>query len=207
MANIEEGLASIANEILEDVKKESEKIIRDAETKAAEILREAKTEAESIRLSLLTEAKEKSELEQKKMQSLTQIEIRNMQLQVKENYINDVFDKVLARLKQFVESDSYPSCLLTLIEEAVKKIDSEQVVVYVNSKDQKLLKNGVLDELSKKMEKNLTLANEPVDCLGGCVVKTPDGKLSHDNTFEKRLQALKPNLRIKIAKMLFQGEA
>jgi V/A-type H+-transporting ATPase subunit E len=110
-------------------------------------------------------------------------------------------------LKQFVESDSYPSCLLTLIEEAVKKIDSEQVVVYVNSKDQKLLKNGVLDELSKKMEKNLTLANEPVDCLGGCVVKTPDGKLSHDNTFEKRLQALKPNLRIKIAKMLFQGEA
>jgi len=175
MANIEEGLASIANEILEDVKKESEKIIRDAETKAAEILREAKTEAESIRLSLLTEAKEKSELEQKKMQSLTQIEIRNMQLQVKENYINDVFDKVLARLKQFVESDSYPSCLLTLIEEAVKKIDSEQVVVYVNSKDQKLLKNGVLDELSKKMEKNLTLANEPVDCLGGCVVKTPDG--------------------------------
>jgi V/A-type H+-transporting ATPase subunit E len=207
MASIAEGLASIANEILEDVKKESEKIIRDAETKAAEILREAKTEAESIRLSLLTEAKEKSELEQKKMQSLTQIEIRNMQLQVKENYINDVFDKVLARLKQFVESDSYPSCLLTLIEEAVKKIDSEQVVVYVNSKDQKLLKNGVLDELSKKMEKNLTLANEPVDCLGGCVVKTPDGKLSHDNTFEKRLQALKPNLRIKIAKMLFQGEA
>lgn len=207
MANIKEGLASIANEILEDVKKESEKIIRDAETKAAEILRDAKTEAESRRFSLLTEAKEKSELEQKKMQSLTQIEIRNIQLQVKENYINAIFDKVLPSLKQFVESDSYPSCLLALIEEAVKKIDSEQTVVYVNSKDQKLLENGVIEKLSKKLEKNMTLANETVKCLGGCVVKTPDGKLSHDNTFEKRLQALKPNLRIKIAKMLFQGEA
>jgi V/A-type H+-transporting ATPase subunit E len=207
MANIEEGLASIANEILDDVKKESKKIIRDAGTKAAEILKAAKTEAESRRLSRLTNAKKKSELEQKKMQSLAQIEIRNIQLQVKENYINDVFDKVLTRLKQFVESDSYPSCLLALIEEAVKKIDSEQAVVYVNSKDQKLLKNSLFDELSKKMEKNLTLANEHVNCLGGCVVKTPDGKLSHDNTFEKRLQVLKPNLRVKIAKMLFQGEA
>jgi V/A-type H+-transporting ATPase subunit E len=207
VANIEEGLASIANEILDDVKKESKKIIRDAETKAAEILRDAKTEAESRRLGLLTNANKKSELEQKKMQSLAQIEIRNIQLHVKENYINDVFDKVLTRLKQFVESDSYLSCLLTLIEEAVKKIDSEQAVVYVNSKDQKLLISSLLDELSKKLKKNLILANEPVNCLGGCVVKTPDGKLSHDNTFEKRLHVLRPTLRIKIAKMLFQEEA
>jgi V/A-type H+/Na+-transporting ATPase subunit E len=207
MADIKEGLASIADEILEDVKKESEKIIRDAETKAEEILRDAKTEAESTRSRILTEAKEKSELEQKKMQSLTQIEIRNMQLQVKENYIKDVFDNVIVRLKQFVESDSYPSCLLNLIEEAVKQIDTEKPVVYVNSKDQKLLKNGALDELAKKMKKNLTLADETVKCLGGCVVKTPDGKLSHDNTFEERLHVLKPSLRIKIAKMLFQEEA
>jgi V/A-type H+-transporting ATPase subunit E len=207
MADIKEGLASIADEILEDVKTESEKIIRDAETKAEEILRDAKTEAESSRSRLLTGAKEKAELEQKKMQSLTQIEIRNMQLQVKENYINDVLDKVLARLKQFVESDSYPSCLLNLIEEAANKIDSEKPVVYVNSKDQKLLKKGMLDELAKKMKKTLTLANDSVKCLGGCVVKTPDGKLSNDNTFEERLHVLKPSLRIRIAKMLFQEEA
>lgn len=207
MASIAEGLASIANEILDDVKKESEKIIRDAETKAAEILSDAKTEAESRRFSLLTNAKKKSELEQKKMQSLVQIEIRNTLLQVKENYINDVFDKVLTRLKQFVESDSYPSCLLALIEEAAKKIDSDQLVVYVNSKDHKLLKKRMFDELSKKLEKKLTLSNDPVTCIGGCVVKTTDGKLSHDNTFEKRLHVLRPTLRIKIAKMLFQGEA
>jgi V/A-type H+-transporting ATPase subunit E len=203
MVNIKEGLAAISNEILEDVKTESEKIIRDAETKAAKILRDAKTEAESRHLSLLAEAKEKSELEQKKMKSLTQIEIRNIRLQVKENYINDVFDKALARLKQFVESDRYPSYLLEFIEESSKKIDSEQLVVFVNSKDRKLLKNGMFEDLSKKIGKKLTLADETVDCLGGCIVKTQDMRLQYDNTFEKRLHVLRPNLRIELAKILF----
>jgi V/A-type H+-transporting ATPase subunit E len=203
MANIKEGLAEIANEILEDIKKESEKIIRDAETKAAKILKDAKIEAENRHLKLLGEAKEKSELEQKKMKSLTQIEIRNKWLQVKENYINDVFDKALARIKQFVESDSYSSYLLEFIEETVKKIDSDQLVVFVNSKDRKMLENGSFKDLSKKMNKKLKLADETVDCLGGCIVKTQDMRLQYDDTFENRLQVLRPNLRIELAKILF----
>lgn len=206
MGSIKEGLLSIADEILEDVKKESEKIIRDAEAKAAEILRDAKKEAENSHISLLAEAKEKSKLEQKKMKSITQIEIRNITLQVKENCVNEIFDKVLVRLSHFVESDSYLSYLLTFIEEAVKTIDSDKLVVFVNFKDQQMLKNGLINELSEKMGKKLTLADETLKCLGGCVVKTPDRKLSHDNTFEKRLQTLRPNLRNKIAKILFQEE-
>lgn len=206
MASIKKGLVDIASEILEDIKKDSEIIIRDAEKKAEEILSDAKAEAEKRHVRLLAEAKEKSEIEQKKTQSLTVMEIRNRRLQVKEEYINAVFDKALARLKQFVESESYPSYLLTFIEEAVKKIESDRLIVYVNSKDQEWLTNGKLDELSGKLGVKLTLANETANCLGGCIVKTPDENLSHDNTFEKRLEALKPILRIGIAKILFEKE-
>ena len=109
-------------------------------------------------------------------------------------------------MKQFVDSESYPDYLLMFIEEAVKKIGSEKLVVYVNSKDRKLLANGKLDDLSRNLGVKLTLANETGNYLGGCVVKTPDGKLLHDNTFEKRLQSLKPILRIEIAKILFEKE-
>jgi V/A-type H+-transporting ATPase subunit E len=206
MASIKKGLVAIANEILEDVKKDSEKIIRDAEKKAEEILRDAKTEAEKRHVQLLAEAKEKVEIEQKKTKALTAMEIRNRRLQVKEEHINAVFDKALARLKQFVESESYPSYLLSFIEEAVKKIESDKLIVYVNSKDRKWLANGKLDGLSEKMGVKLTLANETESCLGGCIVKTPDGKLAQDNTFEKRLHALKPILRIEVAKILFEKE-
>jgi len=206
MASIKKGLVAIASEILEDVTKESEIIIRDAEKKAKEILRDAKTEAERSRVRLLAEAEENGKIEQKKTQSLTAMELRNRLLQVKEEHINAVFDKALARLKQFVESESYPSYLLKFIEEAVKKIESNRLIVYVNSKDREWLANGKLDELSGKLGVKLALADETESCLGGCIVKTLDGKLSHDNTFEKRLQALKPILRIKVAKILFEKE-
>jgi V/A-type H+-transporting ATPase subunit E len=206
MASIKKGLVAIANEILEDVKKDSEKIIRDAEKKAEEILRDAKTEAERRHVQLLAEAKEKGEIEQKKTKSLTAMEIRNRRLQVKEEHINAVFDKALVRLKQFVESESYPDYLLAFIEEAAEKIESDKLIVYVNSKDHEWLANGKLNELSEKLGVKLTLANETESCLGGCIVKTLDGKLAKDNTFEKRLQALKPILRIEVAKILFEKE-
>jgi len=206
MISTKKGLVAIASEILEDVKKESEIIIRDAEKKAEEILRDARTEAERRRVRLLAEAEEKGKIEQKKTQSLTAMEMRNRCLQVKEEHVNAVFDKALARLKEFVESESYPSYLLKFIEEAVKKIGSDRLIVYVNSKDREWLANGKLDELSGKLRVKLTLADETESCLGGCIVKTSDGKLSHDNTFEKRLQVLKPILRIKIAKILFETE-
>jgi V/A-type H+-transporting ATPase subunit E len=206
MASIKKGLVAIASEILEDVKKESETIIRDAEKNAEEILRDARAEAERRQAHLLAETKEKGEIEQKKAKSLTEIEMRNRLLQVKEEHVDAVFDQALVRLKEFVGSENYSSYLLKFIEEAVKKIESDKLIVYVNSKDRKWLATGKLDKLSRKLGVKLALSDETENCLGGCIVKTPNGKLSHDNTLEKRLQALKPILRIKIAKILFEKE-
>jgi V/A-type H+-transporting ATPase subunit E len=206
MASIKNGLVAIASEILGDVKKESEIIIRDAEKKAEEILRDAKIEAKERRTRLLAEAKEKGKIEKKKTKSLTAIEIRNLLLQVKQEEVNAIFDKALSCLKQFAQSENYSTFLLSFIEEAVKKIESNRLVVYVNPKDREWLAKSKLNELSEKLGVKLTLAKETQNCLGGCIVKTPDGKLSQDNTFEKRLDTLKPVLRGEVAKILFETE-
>jgi V/A-type H+-transporting ATPase subunit E len=193
MASIKQGLTAIANEILEDVKLDSEKIIRDAESKASKILRDAKEEA-----------KKKSELEKKKLESLTIIEIRNRYLKVKENYIKDVFVQAFERLKIFVESENYSSWLLVAIEKAVKEFDSTQPTIYLNPKDLKLVKNENFNRLAKKLKINF--ANETLNKLGGFIIETPDGKLSLNNTFENRLESIKSDLRNEIAKILFQME-
>jgi V/A-type H+-transporting ATPase subunit E len=206
MASIKKGLEAIASEILEDTKKEAEKIIRDAEKKGEENLRKAREEAERTSVRLLAEAKEKGEMEKKRMKSSAEMEIRNKFLQVKEELVNTVFDKALARLRQFVKAESYHGYLLRFIQEAVEKLDSDTLIVYVNSEDKEWLAQGKLDKLSEKLGVKLILANETENCLGGCVVKTPDGKMSYDNTFEKRLQLLKPVLRAKVAKILFEKE-
>jgi V/A-type H+-transporting ATPase subunit E len=206
MASIKKGLEAMASEILEDIKNEAEKIIRDAEKEGEDTLRKAREEAKRTSVRLLAEAKEKGEIEKKKMRSLAEMEVRNKFLQVKEELVNTVFDKALARLRQFVEAESYHDYLLKSIQEAVEKLDSDTLVVYVNFKDKEWLAQGKLDKLSGKLGVKLVLANKTENCLGGCVVKTPDEKMSYDNTFEKRLQRLKPVLRTRVAKILFEKE-
>jgi V/A-type H+-transporting ATPase subunit E len=207
MASIKKGLATIATEILEDVKKEAEKIIRNAEKEAQLILEKAKEEAEKTRTELLAEAQSKGEIEKRKTRSSTEVDIRNRFLQVKEELVNSAFNKALARLNQFVKTESYHDHLLKLIQEAVEKTDSSPLVIYVNSEDREWLSHGNLDELSKKLKVKLTLADEAETCIGGCVLKTSDGKMSYDNTFESQLQELKLVLRIRVAELLFGKEA
>lgn len=204
--SIKKGLVALASEVLEDVKREAGEVIREAEKKAEEILRKAKEEAEEARERLLNEAKEKGEIEKRKIESLTEMEMRNELLKAKEELANAAFDKTLSRLREFVQTESYYGCLLKLISEAVEKIDSDTVVVYVNSKDREWLSHGQLDSLSEKLRVKMTLADEPQDCIGGCIVKASSEKISYDNTFENRLRMLKPVLRIKIAKILFEKE-
>jgi vacuolar-type H+-ATPase subunit E/Vma4 len=200
---IKKGLVAIASEILEDLESEAKKVIRDAEKEAEEILRKAKEEAEKARARLLTEAKEKGEIEKRKIKSSTEMEMRNKFLQVKEELVNATFDKTLSRLNDFAQTESYHSYLLKLISEAAEKIDSDTLVVYVNSKDREWLSHGRLDNLSEKLRVKIMLADETEKCVGGCIVKASDGKTSYDNTFENRLKLLKPVLRTKIAKILF----
>ena len=204
MANVKKGLVAIASDILDDVKNESEKMIREAEAKANEILKATKIEAEKKHASHLAEAKQKAEKEYKKIQSLTAIETRNLRLQAKEEQINSIFDEAIARFKKFAESEQYYDYLLSFIEEAAKNIESDKLVIYVNPKDKKLLNKATVEDLSKKTGKKLTMSEDTLDCIGGCIVKTPDGKLSHDNTFENRLQVLKPTIRIALEKMFVQ---
>ena len=90
------------------------------------------------------------------------------------------------------------------IEQAVKEFGSNQPVVYLNLKDLKLIKNKKFNQLAKKLRINF--AAETLNNLGGFIIETPDGKLSHNSTFENRLLAIKSDLRNEIAKILFQME-
>ncbi|MCD6239951.1 hypothetical protein J7K27_00315 [Candidatus Bathyarchaeota archaeon] len=206
MASIKEGLVAIANEILEDAKREAEKVIREAEKKAEEILKRAKEDAEKIRNQLLAEAKEKGEIEKKKILSQAEIEAKSRLLEEKERLVNEAFSRALARLKDFIQTEGYHDCLLQLIRDAAEKIGSDNLVIYVNSRDRKWLVKEGIERLRKELDLKLRLADETLNCLGGCIVKTSDGKVSYDNTFEKRLERLKHTLRIKVAKILFGEE-
>jgi V/A-type H+-transporting ATPase subunit E len=48
----------------------------------------------------------------------------------------------------------------------------------------------------------LAFDDEPVDTIGGVVLTAADGSIKFDNTFEARLERMRPNLRKEVAGLL-----
>jgi vacuolar-type H+-ATPase subunit E/Vma4 len=206
MSKIKQGLASIANEVLEDVRKEAEALLLSAEKEAKENLKTAKAEADQTYEGILTEAAAKTETEKRKIASRTQVDLRNRLLQAKAELVDAAFNKALTRLSAFAQTENYRRLLVKLIQEAATSLQSKNLTLYVNAKDKAWLTVGKLNGLSKKFNVELKLAEQTEDFIGGCRVRTADGKVFYDNTLENRLQQLKPTLRLEVATTLFGKE-
>lgn len=207
MSKVKQGLASIASEVLEDVRKEAEAILLGAEKEAKQTLKTAKEDADKAYEAIVTEATAKTETEKRKIASRTQVDARNRLLQTKADLVEAAFNKALARLRDFVKTEDYHNYLITLIQEAAKNLEAKNLTLHVNAQDKAWLAQGKLNSLSKKLGVALKLAEQTEECIGGCRAQTADEKVFYDNTLENRLQQLKPALRLEVATILFGKES
>ena len=200
---VKNGISAIAKDVLGDVQKEAEVLILAAEKEAKATLKAAKERADQNYRAIISEATATTEAEKRKIASVTEVEIRNSLLQTKEDLVDVAFEKALAKLKNFVETDEYPEYLLKIIQTAAEKIGQKNLTIQVNAKDKGRLTQEVLKRLSKKLHCALTLSDKAEDYIGGCIIQTEDGKIINDVTIDNRLKELKPALRVEIAKTLF----
>lgn len=201
--SVKSGVAAIANEVIGDVQKEAEAIIASAENEAKETLRIAKEQAGKTYHAILVEADQKAEAEKRKIDSVTEVELRNRLLQTKEELVDEAFQKALVKIKEFVETDDYQIYLLKLVEQIAKQMDQDVLIVEVNAKDKTILTAEALKKVAKKAKVDFKLSEANPNYIGGCKVQTGDGKIVYDGTLDNRLQELKPQLRGQIAKSLF----
>lgn len=204
--SIKNGISAIAKDVVGDVQKEAEAIILVAENEAKATLKTAKEQADQNYRATITQAKAKAEAEKRKIASVTEVEMRNRLLQIKEDLVDVAFEKALVELKNFVQTEDYHNYLLKTIQNAAQRMGQKDLVVQVNAKDKGWLTADTLKRLSKKLHCELRLSDKTEDYLGGCIIQTEDGKIIYDATLDNRLQELKPVLRIELSKTLF-GEA
>jgi V/A-type H+/Na+-transporting ATPase subunit E len=203
---IKEGLKGIANEVLADVQKEAEVMVLKAEEDSKKALRIAKDESDKIYALVMADAVTKTSSEKKKIDTKADIDVRNQILMAKDALLKSTFEKAQSRLNEAVNEAKYKKFLLKLIEESAKKIGSERLIVIINSRDKLWLTQKSIDLISKKLAVNLSLGDETTPSMGGCKIQTIDGKIIYDNTFENRIEQLKPALRPELVKILFQKE-
>jgi vacuolar-type H+-ATPase subunit E/Vma4 len=206
-----ESTRVITDMILEEAKKSAEHIIQEAQKSAEETLEKQRQLGvqkanESAQLFF---KKAESEVELNKLRSMANAKIKAnwVILSKKERWIDNVLNEAKNKLKILTQSKKYLLILEKLITEAGIMLGGKELEVLLNKQDSALpLK---LNDLAKKIsertgfETKLRLSEEKPKVIGGAIVRTANGKVIMDNTFDDILRRREKDLRFEIAKNLF----
>ncbi|MCP5142498.1 MAG: hypothetical protein H6926_00470 [Chromatiales bacterium] len=119
--------------------------------------------------------------------------------------VREVIDEMRSRATAFAEHDKrYPDLLRGWIRAAIERIDAEAVVVRVNARDRQRL-HGDFAALAAAFAptRQVRLADEPLDTIGGALVSDADDRQRVDDTLEGRAERLHDELVARVLERLF----
>jgi len=194
-------------------------ILKEAKEKAAGIVRAAKKESRTLLDAARFGAKEEEEREIKEARvqgkhvydgvlAEGRMKAKREMLQKREELINEVLREAEKKLQAHTSSKEYEKDIIRIATRACERLGSKEVVIRANRRDLKFLEKSK-DVITRELgggEKTADISfGEPIQTIGGVRVGTPDGKIEIDETFEGKMRREFETLRVKVAKVLFEG--
>jgi V/A-type H+-transporting ATPase subunit E len=194
-------LSKAASDTLEKVSGEFEaEVLADLETGRSETL--AKVEAmrretaEAVSKILETGEKQ-AESVKRQIVGAAELDSRNAQLKSLESAVNEAFETATKQVSS-ESGASQEKALVLLIQEGLDVIGPRATLLCA-AKDRRAVSSAIRKLGSRG---KLSLGEEEIDTVGGVVLTTPDGSVRFDNTFEARLERMRPTLRKEVAAIL-----
>ena len=200
----------IIDRILNDAREEAKAIIKEAKRSAETLLEQQRQlaihSAEKEVYSLLKRAENEAAVIKGKVTTDIKRKAGWLVLSEKERLVTSVLNEVKNRLVNLQKSEEYLPVLEKLIVDAGTVLDGGTLEVMLNENDSSLpLK---LNKLEKKIadgtgvKTQLKISKQQIKAVG-VIVKTNDGKIFVDNTFEAILSRREREHRLKTARILF----
>ena len=181
-------------------------IMQDANAEIATITANAEKTAESEKNKILENGKKQSDMRYQQIISEAKMNARRAELGAKEEVIEAAFDKATDDLKDIASSGSeeYDDSLTKIIKEAVDEIGSKDLIIQLNEADTNKFKSQLDSSSTFQIDDVKFQLGEPIDTIGGAIVKTKNGDIEVNNTIESRLERFKSVLRSEVADVLFK---
>ena len=162
------------------------------------LIEASKKETKEAVAKILETSAKQAEALKRQIIGTAELEARNSQLKVLEEAVEEVFSSAVTQIPK-LENRRYAAALQRLLAEAIDVI-GPNAMVSTNQRDAKdvfTLAKGIRGERAK-----LTPGDKRLETIGGVVLTTPDRTVRFDNTFEARLERLRPTLRKEVAAVL-----
>ncbi len=180
----------IIEQIRKDTQKEIKQILEDAKNQATRILKEAKKEAEQESIIIMSNGKQQSENIKKILISKANHDINREIMNAREEIIEKCFTKAHHELSILKEKE-YKKIVKKLIENGRKKLGEKCSLLVSRDADK-----TIAGDLGIPIDGH-------VETSGGIILKSTDGRVTLDYTFDSILKREKDKIRIKVGKLLF----
>ena len=192
--------------ILENIRASGDAQVQEIEkttqSQVSEILAQARMEARQIEEDSRATASAPAVAERARILHRARLESLRIVGDVREDLVDTAITRARERLASIRADLSYPAVLRRLTQEALTELASGgtgKARLLADSRDRALLKN-ILDDLKLDLPVSYEL-----NCWGGLIAKSEDGRVVVINTFESRLERATAFLRRYLA-ALFEGE-
>ena len=191
---------------MSEAQEKADVIIQDANANVSEITAKAEKTAEAEKIKILENGKKQSDMRYQQIISEAKMNARRAELGAKEEVIEAAFDKATDDLKDIASSGSeeYDDSLTKIIKEAVDEIGGKDLIIQLNEADTNKFKSQLDSSSTFQIDDVKFQLGEPIDTIGGAIVKTKNGDIEVNNTIESRLDRFKSVLRSEVADVLFK---
>ena len=203
------GTDKIVSSIMSEAQEKADVIIQDANAEVSQITAKAEKTAEAEKLKIIDNGKKQSDMRYQQIISEAKMNARRAKLGAKEEVIDAAFNQATGELKAIAAdgNDEYKDSLSKMIKEAADEIGRDDLIIHLNEADtnnfkQDLSSTGSTD--SFELEGIKFTLGEPIDAIGGAILKSSDGDIEVNNTIEARLERFKSILRSEVAEVLFK---
>ena len=202
------GTDKIVSSIMSEAQEKADVIIQDANAEVSQIQAKAEKTAEAEKLKIIDNGKKQSDMRYQQIISEAKMNARRAELGAKEDVIEAAFNQAIGELKIKASSgdEEYKDSLSKMIMEATNEIGSNDLILQLNEADTQKFKDDLSSQGSDSFEIEgikFTLG-EPIDAIGGAILKTANGDIEVNNTIEARLERFKSILRSEVAEILFK---
>ncbi len=202
----------ITKKIEENTEKLIKKILVEQKGSIDEINAEAEERLKKITESIVEDAKKNAEAEFSKEKAKQELDFRLKLTKFRDELVDNFFEKAIEKIKSLTETKEYEKSLEKLLFEAAVTLKKPEIIVHHRSQDNKILTKQFLDNITNRLKKEINietkyqLSKTPIDCLGGIRLEILDGRISIDNTYEKRIERLLVSLKRELSLMLTQEQ-
>lgn len=200
------GTDKIVSSIMSEAQEKADVIIQEVNAEVSAIEAQADKTAEVEKAKILENGKKQSDMRYQQIISEAKMNARRAKLSAKEEIIEAAFEKAVSELEQKASSQSadYEDSLIKMIKEAADEIGGDDLIIQLNEADTNQFKGEISSDNTFDVEGIKFKLGEPINAIGGAILKTNNGDIEVNNTIDARLERFKSILRSEVANVLFK---